>query len=110
MLAVNHGMGMGSASIMLNEMLKLIYFCKLENVKIIRMGSSGGLGVNPGTLVITKTALSPLLEPFYTLVECGKERKLVAEPDQKLNQDLITAAKTLGKQLALTFGEILTQF
>ena len=92
---------MGSASIMLNEMLKLIYFCKLENVKIIRMGSSGGLGVNPGTLVITKTALSPLLEPFYTLVECGKERKLVAVPDQKLNQDLIIAAKTLGKQLEL---------
>ena len=88
---------MGSASIMLNEMLKLIYFCKLENVKIIRMGSSGGLGVNPGTLVITKTALNPLLEPFYNLVECGKERKLLAEPDPKLNQNLINAAKKLGK-------------
>ena len=88
---------MGSASIMLNEMLKLIYFCKLENVKVIRMGSSGGLGVNPGTLIVTKSALSPLLEPFYTLVECGKERKLLAEPDPKLNKDLITAAKKLGK-------------
>ena len=82
---------------MLNEMMKLIYFCKLENVKIIRMGSSGGLGVNPGTLIITKSALSPLLEPFYSLVECGKERKLLAEPDPKLNEDLITAAKKLGK-------------
>ena len=88
---------MGSASIMLNEMLKLIYFCKLENVKIIRMGSSGGLGVNPGTLIITKSALSPLLEPFYNLVECGKERKLPAQPYPKLNQNLITAARNLGK-------------
>ena len=63
---------------------------------VVGDGSSGGLGVNPGTLVITKTALSPLLEPFYTLVECGKERKLHAEPDSKLNQDLVNAAKLLG--------------
>ena len=96
-LAVNHGMGMGSASIMLNKMLKLIQYCKLENVKIIRMGSSGGVAVDPGTLIITKSALSPLLEPFYTLAECGKERKLRAEPDPKLNQDLIAAAQSLGK-------------
>merc|ERR1711990_648056 len=77
-LAVNHGMGIGSASIMINEILKLVYYCRLQNVKIIRMGSSGGLGVKPGTLIITKSALSPLLEPFYNLVECGKERKLPA--------------------------------
>ena len=69
-LAVNHGMGIGSASIMMNEILKLIHYCKLtETVEIIRMGSSGGVGVKPGTLIITQQAYDPLLQPFYTLIE-----------------------------------------
>ena len=29
-LAVNHGMGMGSTSIMLNEILKLVHYCELR--------------------------------------------------------------------------------
>lgn len=29
-LAVNHGMGMGSTSIMLNEIIKLVYYCELR--------------------------------------------------------------------------------
>ena len=68
-LAVNHGMGIGSASIMMNEILKLVHYCKLTDVKIIRMGSSGGLGVKPGTIIITDQAYDPLLQPFYTLIK-----------------------------------------
>ena len=68
-LAVNHGMGIGSASIMMNEILKLVHYCNLTNVKIIRMGSSGGLGVKPGTIIITDQAYDPLLQPFYTLIK-----------------------------------------
>merc|ERR1712096_129522 len=33
---------------------------------------------------------------FYTLVECGKERKIRAEPDANLNEQLINAAIKLG--------------
>lgn len=33
-----------------------------SDVKLIRMGTSGGLGVKPGTIVVTEKALNPLLQ------------------------------------------------
>merc|ERR1719454_1137847 len=92
-------MGIGSASIMMNEILKLIHYCKLENVEIIRMGSSGGLGVKPGTLIVTEKAFDPLLENAYTLIQCGKQIKLKAEADSELSQSLIDTGLRLGLKI-----------
>lgn len=48
-ISVNHGMGMPSMSILLHEVSKLLYFGKArKDVIFIRVGTSGGLGINPG--------------------------------------------------------------
>ena len=79
----------GSASIMMNLILKLIRYCKLgDDVKIIRMGSSGGLGVKPVTLIITQQAYDPLLYPFPTFQKnclTHKTRKLPTLPNDEVN-------------------------
>lgn len=42
-----HGMGAGSLSILMHELLKLIAYAKCEKVVFLRLGTSGGLGAWP---------------------------------------------------------------
>lgn len=45
-LSLQHGMGIPSVSIMLHEILKLVYYAKCKDVTFIRIGTSGGIGTN----------------------------------------------------------------
>uniref|UniRef100_H2ZBV0 Nucleoside phosphorylase domain-containing protein n=1 Tax=Ciona savignyi TaxID=51511 RepID=H2ZBV0_CIOSA len=71
-LSANHGIGPASLSVVLHELLKLIHFARCTDVTFIRIGTSGGLGLDPGTVVITDKAYNGLLKPVYTQVACGK--------------------------------------
>ena len=50
-LAVSHGMGGPSISIMLHEITKLLHYASAKAV-YLRMGTSGGLGLATGSIVI----------------------------------------------------------
>ena len=71
-IAVNHGVGMGSMGLVLDEITKLLARAQATNVTFIRMGSSGGVGVTPGTIVVTQQGLDAELRPFYRCVDCGE--------------------------------------
>lgn len=45
LLLFQHGMGIPSISIMLHELIKLLYHAKCSNITIIRIGTSGGIGI-----------------------------------------------------------------
>ena len=65
-------MGMPSLSILMNELAKLLYYAEaLDNAVFIRLGTCGGVGVEPGTAVITTSAVNGELEPYYCLPICG---------------------------------------
>jgi len=83
-LCINHGMGMPSMSIMLHELFKLLHHAQCKDVTIFRLGTSGGIGVPPGTVIVTEQAYNACLEP-QLLTECLG--KLVSYPT-KLDQDL----------------------
>ena len=51
-LVCSHGMGNPSISILLNEIAKLLTYAKAEALWI-RMGTCGGVGLEPGTVVIS---------------------------------------------------------
>ncbi|KAK8809581.1 hypothetical protein WA158_000524 [Blastocystis sp. Blastoise] len=75
-ISCSHGMGMPSLSILLHELAKIFYNAGvLDDVQIIRLGTSGGLGVAPGTVVITSEAVDGELKPVYSLPICGKVNK-----------------------------------
>lgn len=72
-LCVSHGMGMPSLSILLHEMYKLLYYAGcLSKCTILRSGTCGGVGVEPGTVAITTGGVDPSLHPFYTQSTLGK--------------------------------------
>jgi uridine phosphorylase len=78
-IVCSHGMGGPSISICLNELIKALNMaCNCADVTFIRVGTSGGIGVPPGTIVCTTEALNEDLEPFYLTNIMGKKMKYPA--------------------------------
>ena len=83
-LSISHGMGIPSAGILLHEVIKLMYhagvkdpvFIRLgdKHVKLtrwwddVRIGTCGGIGLPPGTVVVTEEALDGQLRPYLDTV------------------------------------------
>lgn len=92
-LLSNHGIGSASMSIALHE---LFLMCRkaqaLQHLTVIRFGTCGGLGVEPGTVCITNRALDPMFQDYIELKIC---MKLVR---RECTMDLATAS--LIEQLA----------
>jgi uridine phosphorylase len=97
-LFVSHGMGMPSASIAVQEVSKMIYKAKnaniyeIEKVKWLRVGTSGGVGVVPGTIVLsTETLLSDLSK--HSVLVGSKRHYFDSEFPQQTIQDIMNANK-----------------
>ena len=85
-------MGMPSMSIMLHEITKALHYAKATDVVYIRIGTSGGLGCPPGSVVITETAVDGALNPFHTSMILGKPVKRPANFDKFIVQELASCA------------------
>jgi len=64
-LALNHGMGFGSVAIALHEVAKLLRYAGATDYCFVRMGTSGGLGADPGHVIITNEGYDATLTPGY---------------------------------------------
>lgn len=61
-------MGVPSVSILLHEVIKLMYHAKVKDPIFFRIGTCGGIGIEPGSIVITQEAVDELMKPFYEVV------------------------------------------
>jgi uridine phosphorylase len=72
-LFASHGMGMPSASIALQELMRLVFFLKrgdldaMAEVFWCRVGTSGGVGLPGGTVVVSAEGLMADLRPYRLL-------------------------------------------
>jgi uridine phosphorylase len=57
-LAFSHGMGCPSVSIALHEVAKLLAYAGAR-ASFIRMGTSGGVGLPPGSVVLSENVWRP---------------------------------------------------
>jgi len=82
-ISVSHGMGIPSMSILLHEMLKLMYYAKIKNPIFLRLGTSGGVGVEPGTVVVSDKVVNGMLEAVHEVAILGKKvsRPAIIDPD-----------------------------
>ena len=82
-LSVSHGMGVPSLSIMLHEVIKLLSYAGAQDPVIIRIGTSGGIGITPGTVVVSNGAVNGLLKPEHNNVsaKCSQTHS-VSLPDR----------------------------
>ena len=67
-LIFQHGMGIPSLAICFHEIFKLLYHAQCEDVTFFRIGTSGGLGIPPGSVVITEEAVDGLFRPYMEVV------------------------------------------
>jgi uridine phosphorylase len=86
-ISLSHGIGMPSFLIFLHEITKLVQHAECEDVKFIRVGTSGGLGVEPGTVIVTNQALNGKLEPAFEQIVLGK----TVRHKTKLNKEMAKA-------------------
>ncbi|XP_053217410.1 uridine phosphorylase 1 isoform X2 [Podarcis raffonei] len=94
-LSISHGMGIPSIAIMLHELFKLLCHSKCSNVTIIRIGTSGGIGLAPGSVVITKQSVDATFKPQFEQFVLGKPVYRSTNLDEELAQDLMECAKEL---------------
>jgi len=63
-----HGMGMPSVGILLHETIKLMFHAKVVDPVFFRIGTSGGIGLEGGTVIISDEAVDGTLQPHLELV------------------------------------------
>lgn len=61
-------MGVPSIGILLHEMIKLMYHAKVKDPVFFRIGTCGGLGLEPGTVVISDDAVDGLGNHYHSVV------------------------------------------
>lgn len=96
-LAISHGMGIPSISIMLHELIKLLYHSKCTDVTIIRIGTSGGIGIDPGSVVITSQSVNPCFKPQFEQIVLGKTVIRSTELDSELAQELTQCSQEINE-------------
>ncbi|XP_063042045.1 uridine phosphorylase 1 [Engraulis encrasicolus] len=95
-LSVSHGMGIPSIAIMLHELMKLLYHARCTDVTVVRIGTSGGIGLKPGTVVITKQSVDATFLPRFEQVILGKPVVRSTELDSELADELLLYSKDFG--------------
>jgi uridine phosphorylase len=72
-LFASHGMGMPSASIAMQELMRMVYFLKdgdpaaMDAVFWARVGTSGGVGLEGGSIVVSTEGVMADLRPYRVL-------------------------------------------
>jgi len=92
-LFVNHGMGIPSMLILLHEVIKLMHHAGCTDVHFFRVGTSGGVGHEPGSVVITNRSLNPNFEEKFVSVLNGKEIERPSTIDKELVEELLNVTK-----------------
>lgn len=59
---------MPSVGILLHEMIKLMFHAKVVDPVFFRIGTSGGIGIEGGTVIISDEAVDGKLQPCLELV------------------------------------------
>ena len=96
-LFASHGMGMPSASIAVQELMRLVFFLKrgeldaMADVFWCRVGTSGGVGLPGGTVVVSSEGLMADLKPFRLLRGRDGEYWFDGTFPPATNRDIIAA-------------------
>lgn len=97
-LVVSHGVGFQSMSICLNEIVKLLMHAKTSHsVVFFKLGPAGGIGLEPGEIVISNATVNHQFKPHMNLIACGEEHIYPTEMDSILIDDMITYKNTYQK-------------
>lgn len=95
-LILNHGMGFGSLSIAMHEVIKILHYSKATDVSFLRLGTCGGVGQLPGTICITQKGYTELIQDFLPIASCGKVINTKTDASPEFNDEIIAMCEKLG--------------
>jgi uridine phosphorylase len=90
-LSVSHGMGGASMTTFLNDLSKVMYFAGNHDLEYIRIGTSGGIGIDPGIVVITDDVYTQDLIKGYKISNLDVDVISPAYMNSELNQRILDA-------------------
>ncbi|GFN86362.1 uridine phosphorylase [Plakobranchus ocellatus] len=93
---VNHGIGQPSVAVVLHEVFKLLQAAGCSNVTLIRIGTCGGIGLEPGTTVITSGVLTAGFKEVYVTSALGRPLELPVKVDPELVREISSCASDNG--------------
>ncbi|KAH8036860.1 hypothetical protein HPB51_006129 [Rhipicephalus microplus] len=105
---VKHGMGAPSMSILLHEVFKLLHYARCRDVLMFRIGTSGGVGVPPGSVVVSTGVVNGLLREEVDMHVLGK---LVSRPtklDVKLAEEIAAEARRSLSGINVVLGKTMS--
>jgi len=91
-LAASHGMGTPSTSILLHELFKLLHYSGASDVTFFRLGTSGGLGFEEGSIVISSQALNGMFKPNFNQVVLGETIEHATGFNEEFISELVAMA------------------
>ncbi|XP_046553112.1 uridine phosphorylase 1-like [Haliotis rubra] len=93
-LSANHGIGVPSMLVALHEILKMLHYAGSNDVTFIRIGTCGGIGVPPGSVVVSNSAVNGKMEHTYETVVLGKGIQRPIIVDQELASEIHSCSRT----------------
>jgi uridine phosphorylase len=89
-LSVSHGMGTVSIITLLHNLTKLLHTANNTELEYIRIGTCGGININPGSIVITDTSYMPDLSSGYSMQVLGKDIIYPTNMNSSLNDRIFS--------------------
>lgn len=90
-LCVSHGMGTVSIHSLLDTITQLLRLADNSDLEYIRIGTSGGLNIAAGSIVITDTAFMPNLVANYKMNILGYDKVFPTQMDIALSKRILAA-------------------
>ncbi|KAH8400743.1 hypothetical protein KR009_000713, partial [Drosophila setifemur] len=106
-LLASHGIGCPSISILLHELIKLTAHAKCVNPIFIRLGSCGGIGVEPGTVVISSEAVNGNLDPVHEIMVHGNIVQYNSVLDGRLAEEIRSSHDSCHNDYDVVIGRTL---
>jgi uridine phosphorylase len=104
-ISMSHGMGMPSILIFLHEVTKLLEYAGCIDYIFLRIGTSGGIGIEPGTIVLTSEAVNSNFKSVFDHQVLDKTYSFPTNLDSNLIARIQSSVKTAnGLVLGKTLG------
>jgi len=107
-LSISHGMGMPSSSILLHEIIKLMYHAGVKDPIFFRIGTCGGIGLEPGTVVVSEEAVDGRVRPVHETIILGQVVYRKAKLDVDFARKVVSSGSREGDKFKTVLGKTIS--
>ncbi len=94
-LSISHGMGVPSLSILMHEVIKLLAHAGATDPVFFRIGTSGGIGLEGGTVVVSRETIDGRMRPVHETVVLGEQVLRPCVLDEGVTSELVELSESM---------------